>query len=60
MKTRSRTNFYLPLAAMILTAALADSASAQTSCLNSGRPDASRVSSTDKTPTPCSRRGPPP
>jgi hypothetical protein len=36
MKTRSRTNFYLPLAAMILTAALAAPASAQTSCLDSG------------------------
>jgi len=32
MKTRSRTNFYLPLAATILTAALANPAAAQTSC----------------------------
>ncbi|HEU4993897.1 MAG TPA: hypothetical protein VFT29_03725 [Gemmatimonadaceae bacterium] len=36
MKTPSRTNLYLPIAAMILTAALADPASAQTSCLDSG------------------------
>ena len=36
MKTLSRTNLYLPIAAMILTVALAEPASAQTSCLTSG------------------------
>ena len=32
MKTLSRTNLYLPIAALILTAALANPATAQTSC----------------------------
>jgi hypothetical protein len=35
MKTTSRTNLYLPIAAMILTVALANLAAAQTSCAGS-------------------------
>jgi hypothetical protein len=36
MKTTSRANLYLPIAAMILTAVLTSPAAAQTSCLDSG------------------------
>ena len=58
MKTITRTNLYLPMAAMILTAALAVPAAAQTILREAPRPDASRVPSKDRTPMTSCRREP--